>query len=333
MFALPLVAAAGVWKTVTPTAQYTSRSDCAFGVCGNTLCLLGGRSLPYPPKPASVYDTARNTWTNGAAPPVDMHHFQIAEAPGSAAGCVWAGGAFNGYFPAEGTVGNIYQFCPGGRGTWTVGPKIARPRGAGGAFTYRGKYYLVGGNVGGHGRGSSVKDWFDAYDPATKMWSILPPIPHPRDHFFAVVMENRLYVIGGRNGAVAAFFDATVPAVDVYDFFTNRWSTLSAQFPVARGGAAAALHGNRIVIGGGEGKNAAFTDVHLFDGRAFTRGPSLLTPHHGTGFASCNGGLWIAGGVSAQGGYPEVRSTEVLVNGQAVPLCTAATQGSPGLIV
>jgi hypothetical protein len=330
--ALTVAAAAATWRDVEIKGEgdrYTTRSDCAFGRCGEKLCLLGGRPLGTAPKPSSVFDTKDRKWVDRDAPTLALHHFQLAADPEDEGGdCVWAGGAFQAYYPNEEVVDRVYKFCAGS-GKWSDGPTIARPRGAGGAVTYKGKYFLVAGNVGGHGEQAEVKAWFDVYDPRTKEWTELADVPHPRDHFSAAVLGDKLYVAGGRDTGVADFFNAVEPAVDVYDFGTKNWTTLGATFPSPRGGTLASLHGDRIAYGGGEGKGMAYGDFHLFDGTAFTQGPDLLTPHHGTGFASCNGALWVAGGVSDQGGKPEVASTEVYSYGSKVPVCTKDTFESP----
>lgn len=329
-------AGAAKWRdlSVPAKAEYTTRSDCAFDRCGSKLCLLGGRNeLPGEVvKPASVFDTAAGTWEDGAEPPLGIHHFQIAQDPEDAAGdCVWAGGAFQGNFPAEDIVENVYKFCADS-GKWSKGPKIDRPRGSGGAVTYDGKYYLVGGNVGGHGAQADVKPWFDVYDPKSKKWAKLANIPNPRDHFSAAVLKDKLYVAGGRDTGVKDFFNAVEAKVDVYDFKSEKWSTLDKEYPAPRGGTLAAKHGDMIVYGGGEGFGDATDEVFFFDGKTFTEGPPMLTPHHGTGFASCGGALWVAGGVAGQADAAEISSTEVLYAGDGdAPECTAKTADSPSV--
>lgn len=243
------------WHDISISSEedrYDTRSDCAFGQCGDKLCLLGGRN-PGNPEPASVFDTSEDKWETLAAPDVDMHHFQIAADPEDEdSDCVWCGGAFTGPFPHEKLINDVYKFCADDGGKWTKGPKIARPRGAGGAFTYEGKYYLISGNVGGHGNHSKVVPWFDCYDPGSKEWTQLPDIPHPRDHFAAAVMDDKLYVAGGRDGSATDFFNAGEPAVDVYDFSSKKVctsvmrSTRFLVFCLSLSGCTSAFHGTNV---------------------------------------------------------------------------------------
>ena len=59
--------------------------------------------------------------------------------------------------------------------------------------------------------------------------SILPDAPRPRDHFHAVMADNKIYNFAGRNTSknTNQVFDLTIPQVDVYDLKTNSWSTMS----------------------------------------------------------------------------------------------------------
>lgn len=137
---------------------------------GGALCLLGGRGRA----PVGVLDTAKLAWTQGATPPIEIHHFQAVEGPD---GCVWIAGAWSGPFPDEVAVKDVWKYC---RGTnkWTkVGP-IARPRGSAGAVAYDGALYIVSGNNGGHKEDADVVPWFDKYDFKSGKWTEMPDIPH-----------------------------------------------------------------------------------------------------------------------------------------------------------
>ena len=120
---------------------------------------------------------------------------------------------------------------------WVQGTEIPvnRRRGASGAVHYDGKFYTVGGNTNGHSGGSVA--WFDEYDPSTGIWTTLQDAPRARDHFQAVVKNDKLYLIGG---ALTSFPDKTlIKEVDVFDFSTGTWSTMDStlDIPTPRDGA------------------------------------------------------------------------------------------------
>ena len=47
-------------------------SDAGCIAIGTKLYLIGGRAL----KPINIFDTETQTWSEGATPPVELHHFQ-----------------------------------------------------------------------------------------------------------------------------------------------------------------------------------------------------------------------------------------------------------------
>jgi hypothetical protein len=55
------------------------------------------------------------------------------------------------------------------------------------------------------------------FDPAAGTFTALPNIPHARDHFFAIVAENKLYDIAGRESDLSdgSGFNQMVSEVDV----------------------------------------------------------------------------------------------------------------------
>jgi len=58
------------------------------------------------------------------------------------------------------------------------------------------------------------------FDPFKNTFTKLTPMPHARQRHTAAVINNKLYVIGGRDSN-----DALVPQIDSYDPKTNEWTT------------------------------------------------------------------------------------------------------------
>ncbi|CAN8077276.1 unnamed protein product [Agarophyton chilense] len=310
------------WNKVSVSGSYPGRGETALSLCGgDKICLLGGRGA----NRVHILNTQTRQWQPAKSNSLEMHHFQAFQGPDK---CVWVAGAWTGAFPAESTVDSIWRYCPD-TDQWHKDVDIDRPRGSGGAFFYNGKVYLVTGNVGGHREGAKVVPWFDSYDPATGKWERLPDMPNPRDHCNAVVKDNKVYVTGGRRSTsdFPEFFDDTVAEVDVYDFASRKWSTLTG-FSRPRGGTASAVLDGAIYIMGGEGDNRAWTEVDVLNGASFQPGPSLPEPRHGTGIVSCNGAVWIAGGERVIGSGSPATSTYALYDGDEVPVCRSGSESS-----
>lgn len=282
--------------------QPTARHEAAFIGVEDDYYLLGGRGI----KPVDRYDALAGSWTAGAASPVEIHHFQPVVHNGK----ILLLGAMTGKYPGETPLPNIMIYDPA-TDAWSTGPEIpaGRRRGGAGAVVHNGKIYLVCGITDGH-RGGHVA-WLDSYDPATNTWEQLPDAPRPRDHFQAVVLNNKLYALAGRTTIAATNpFANTIGEVDVYDFDSQVWSTLTDTLPTHRAGNAAIAIGEDILVLGGESNNqlVAHSEVEALNpvsGQWQTL-DSLSRGRHGTGVIYHRGRLVMASGCGNHGGKPEL---------------------------
>jgi hypothetical protein len=316
----------GVWQTIPPTTgQDTAREENAYVHAGNRFYLLGGRGI----KPVQSYDPVNKVWINRTAPPLELNHFQAVTLNG----LVYAAGAFTGPYPHETPVPTIRIFNST-TNKWFTGSTIptARRRGSAGAVAYKNKLYLVGGIIDGHWSGWVT--WFDEYDPATNKWKVLPDAPRARDHFHAVISNDKLYVIGGRrsSGITGQVFDLTVPEVDVYDFNAGTWSTLpsGSNLPTPRAGAGTVLLGNEIIVMGGESPQpAAFKTTEALDLSSFTWRSlaDMQQGRHGTQAVVNNGNIYIVAGAGTRGGSMTLNSQERFsLFGPTTPVVPALVQ-------
>ncbi len=237
---------------------------------------------------------------------MEIHHFQ-AVVYGDA---IYLVGAMTGGYPREVPLEHIWIYYPE-KDSWEQGEKIpqARRRGGSGAVIYKDKIYMACGIDYGHTSGTN--NYFDSYDLKTGEWEILTKAPHIRDHFPAIVVDNKLYCVGGRNTSVhfennfGAFFGATIPWVDVYDFETEKWITLKEElpFPTAAGGLVEI--DNHLIYMGGEGSfPMAYNQTQSLDlesGKWSQLAP-LTTGRHGSGAILYQDQVYIAAGSPNKGG-------------------------------
>lgn len=299
------------WETVQSTSSCTARHENAFTKVGEKLYLIGGRGT----RPVDEYDPETNSWKQLAAPPVEMNHFQAIEYKNEA----YVMGAFMGSYPHEKPIASIYIFNPS-KNEWREGPAIPadRLRGAAGSVVYKDKLYLVCGIQDGHYDGHV--GWLDEYDPKTNTWRKLPDAPHVRDHVSVAVIDNKLYVAGGRRSTarINQVLNLTEPAVDVFDFKTNTWTTLpeSMNLPTQRAGNTAVPFGYKLLIMGGESpaQVEAHAEVEAFDTKTmkWEKWPKLNKGRHGTGATIYKKKVYVAAGSGNRGGGPELTSMEVL---------------------
>jgi len=300
---------AQTWETLDPQTTCTERHECSGAAVNGKFYLMGGRGE----KPVEVFDPSSGDWTKLRNAPFEMHHFQAVAYQNK----IYVIGAFTGSYPHETPVSNVYIYNPE-NDSWSKSHEIPaeRRRGATGLVVHNDKFYLLGGAQDGHW--ADNRDFVDEYDPASGAWKTLPSMPRLRDHFQAVVVDNMLYAVGGRRSFAKEGhgFELTYPEMDVYDFKTGLWTTLSDHpLPTERAGSTTVPYKNGFLVIGGESDNQlnAHDEVEYFHP---VEGWKLLNPlnrgRHGFPAVAINDALYLAAGCGNRGGKPELNSTEKL---------------------
>lgn len=298
----------GQWMEVSSTdgSKPIQRHEAAFVAVGDKFYLLGGRGI----RPVSIYDTETEKWTEGTKPPLEIHHFQPVVVDEK----IYLVGAMTGPYPNETPVENIIIYDPN-QDKWETGPEIPenRRRGGAGAVFHDNKIYVACGIKNGHI--GDHKTWIDVYDISTEKWSTLPDAPRPRDHFQAVILKDKLYLLAGRTSmSKKGVFGHTVAEVDVLDLKTNTWSTLEEDLPTTRAGnSAIGLHNHVLVIGGeSDRQQKAHNEVEALNVKSgkWESWPTLITGRHGTSVVMFQNKIFLASGCGNRGGSPELRTME-----------------------
>lgn len=296
------------WKTLETKGKPTARHENSFVAAEGKFYLLGGRGR----KPVDIFDPATKTWSKGAEPPVEMHHFQAVTYHGK----IIAGGAMTGPYPNEKPLENFYVYDPA-YNSWTLGPKIPenRRRGSSGVVVIEDKMYLICGIINGH-NGNHV-NWVDVYDFQQRTWETFPDAPRPRDHFHAVVADQKIFAFAGRNTSknTSQVFDLTIPEVDYFDLKTKQWGTLEKELHIPRAGASVVSLKNEIFIIGGESmfEEVAHNEIEIWNLKLEKWMPInyLNRGRHGTQAILHRNNIYIAAGSGNRGGSPELSSIEV----------------------
>ncbi|UCF65754.1 MAG: T9SS type A sorting domain-containing protein [bacterium] len=111
-----------------------------------------------------------------------------------------------------------------------------------------GKIYVMGGHVNGAIWGDPASPKVDKYDPATDTWdTTTADMPRGRNSFASVVVNGKIYAIGGQSSAgttaESSFWE--------YDPLTDTWDTTKAQMPSPRVGLSASVVDGKIYVIGG----------------------------------------------------------------------------------
>ena len=297
------------WTSIDTENFPLPRHENSFVENNGKFYLLGGRGI----KPIEEFDPKTNTWKTLAMAPMEFHHFQAISFKNE----IYVIGALTGGYPHETPLTHFLIFNPK-TNTWREGAEIPadRRRGSAGVLTRGDKIYMVCGIVDGHY--ADFVPWFDEYDTKTGKWTMLPDAPRPRDHFGAVLVDDKVYASGGRtsHAEIGKVLDLVIPEVDFFDFKTNQWATVEAGLPTPRGGTSSIGNGKYLLVMNGEStvQEASHAEVEVLDTKTgiWSTLPSLGQGRHGTGVIYYKGKLYVAAGSAKRGGGPELNTMEVL---------------------
>jgi N-acetylneuraminic acid mutarotase len=297
-------ASSGDWTPLPPLAS-GPRQETGVAALAGKIYVIGGFNLAGVVVPTvEAYDPASRAWSAVAPFPRPLHHANAAAVGDK----IYVVGAL-----ADATfraIGDVYVYDPASN-SWA--PETALPggqeRGGAGVAVIGTKIYVAGGFRGGN----SVAD-FSSYDTSSDMHASLPPLAQASDHLVAGAVGGVVYAIGGRFGGITGLMGRVV----AFDPAVGNWSE-RAPMITPRGGAAAAVVRDRIVVAGGEGNVAVpsgvFSQTELFVPASNTwfSLPPMRTPRHGTGGAAIGNTFYVPGGAAVQsfGASAEVETIEL----------------------
>lgn len=202
--------------------------------------------------------------------------------------------------------------------TWTNGPNspgVPSSEGYFGATADDGSgtlnVYIIGGRAG------TVLSQNLKFNPITNTWAVRAPMPTARAGAGITVLNNLIYVIGGRNGT-APFSGSPLSANEVYDPVANTWASL-APLPTPRSGAAAVAINEKIYVIGGwrlvGGVPVLQNIVEVFDPstNTWSTAAPMPTPRAYFGAAVCHGLIYAIGGLIGTAPIPGNETTLVEV--------------------
>jgi hypothetical protein len=264
------------WTEIAPIPSPAQSELAATALDGRFYVLGGYGDL----RGFKRYDPATGAWQRLADLPAGRHHL--------------AAFAFDGavYFSGGATEGGGDQSAGGYRhdlatGRWDAVPALQYNFGSHAAVLF-GRAYV--GNEDG-----SLRE----FDPRSgRARTILPPGTQPRDHSQVVAFLDEIWVIAGRSPETRT--------VAIYDPVTETWR---AGPPVnqRRGGFAATVDGQQIMIAGGEllgppASLARSVEVYAAGSEAWSLAGELPQPVHGVAATTgADGRVYVFGGSTSAG--------------------------------
>jgi N-acetylneuraminic acid mutarotase len=192
---------------------------------------------------------------------------------------------------------------------WREEPSLPADRDENRAVTLDGKVYLAGGTetlleygkpsdvpgIKEYVRAQSVDD-LTRFDPATRRFERLAPMPERLNHVSMVTHGGRIYVVGGLGDVL---FGADVRReMWEYDPASDRWRDMPSM-PTARGAASAGVIGDVLYVAGGVGENGrVLNTLEAFDFTTGTweRKADMPTAREHAAYAAAAGRFYVFGG-------------------------------------
>ncbi len=256
--------------------------------------MFGGLGLNWEPLGMVMeYDPKTDTWTRKNDMPVKLHHMAFTYVEGK----IYMFGGFS--MPKEGKamwvpVTDSWMYDPE-KEIWKILAPLPSERGSANAVHINGKVHLIGG--ASFPEGFSKNQWIhpsrlialgthEVYDIATNTWTNATDMPTPRNHAAAGMINNKIYVAGGRAGSVFISYSQNLDLVEEYDPSTDRWD-LKSPMPTPRSATAWDVYEGHLYVAGGEIRHkdiwGTYTTVEAFDPKNNTwiRLAPMPMPRHG----------------------------------------------------
>jgi N-acetylneuraminic acid mutarotase len=198
-----------------------------------------------------AYNTQTNTWQ---PPKASIPTYPAERGLLSATTVnrkIYCIGGANSY-ASPGHLDNVDRYDPD-TDTWQSLPPIPYGnRALHAAVELDGEIYLIGGRnwVGPPPGVSEVIAQVDVYNPATGQWRQVEPLPSPRWLLSAVVLNGRIYAIGGVLGYPPESVPVVTTIVEEYDPVLDCWRRVTA-LPVGTHWGTAEVLGRKIYPVGG----------------------------------------------------------------------------------
>jgi len=308
------------WTQAAPPSL--ARQEIYPETLGGKIYVAGGLLSPNTGYSAhfEAYDPLSDAWTRLATLPEARHHIALA----ATGGLLYAVGGFSGGFPNWQAQASVYVFDPASN-RWRDSVPLPVPRAEGVTAAVDGKIYVVGGRVRASAEARHFNEHSDTtrsevFDPLSGKWSPIGDAPTARNSAASAVIEGKIYAVGGRQAlkqADGSLRQVNLANLEVYDPKTNLWQT-RAPMPQAQGGLAAATHGGKLYVFGGEQwvpERKVFDNNWVYDPVTdrWQSLPPLPTPRHGLGAATVGNRIYVFGGGAKVGGDAATAVHEVLV--------------------
>ncbi|MEX2962201.1 Kelch repeat-containing protein [Microbulbifer sp. TYP-18] len=257
-----------------------------------------------PTKYTYIFSPKTKTWRSGPALPEVRHHL------GMAANSKYLYG-IGGFYGQKGSVwqakGTVHRFSSGE--SWVSAPDLPQPMAESVYASISEDIHVIGGKSPGDlSRNADTKSHYILIDNTD--WEMAAPTAIRRNSAAGAVVENRIYVVGGRQVSSDGRKARNLSYSEVYDPRLDKWEKIRPLPEAVAGLTASSLNGRVIAIGGeafgpnGNWKTGtAYSVVWVYDpiSDQWCKEALLNEARHGHGAVVIDDTLYIIGGASQVG--------------------------------
>ena len=216
-------------------------------------------------KVVEAYDPQTDTWERKQDMSIPRRQFGI----GVVAGKIYAIGGENFFeFEKPQRLDHVEVYDPVSD-TWAKRADLPSRRDEVKVAVVRDTIYVIGGFGWPPFGLGAVLDTIEAYQPKTNRWREKANMPNLKTNFSTVVVDDKIYLIGGY-GIALERFDGYLKTVEVYDPETERWDE-SPPMPTKNSPFGAAAVNGKVYIFGSERESGEHSlDVEVFNASGIT---------------------------------------------------------------
>ncbi|KAI4888589.1 hypothetical protein NFI96_007707 [Prochilodus magdalenae] len=190
---------------------FEKRRDAAAVFWDNVVYILGGSQL-FPIKRMDCYNVVKDSWYSKLGPPNPRD---------SLAACASKGKIYtSGGSEVGSSALNLFECYDTRTETWQNKSSMLQPRCSHGSVEANGLIYVCGGSLGNNVSGRVLNNC-EVYDPSTEEWRVLCGMREARKNHGLVVVNSRIYAVGGQNGL------GGLDSVEFYEIGSNEWKMAS----------------------------------------------------------------------------------------------------------
>lgn len=155
--------------------------------------------------------------------------------------------------------------------------------------------------LGGAKEGGNVTSEVWKYDSVLHNYTLMAPMPEPRYRFGAAIIEDTIYVVGGRNASDdqnSIPENGLVKSTFIYDILTNTWRSGADSLDFQGDTCAAALKG-KVYMMGGYGIDYSYLNtatVYDPDADSWSHLPNMTSPRGDLMCTSLGSEIYVLGG-------------------------------------